>query len=104
MHTNRGFTRGLTTLALSATIVAGSGIAAWAHECSNVSRSAKGDAKAAAGNGWALISDIILMFGIPEELLRRRSRRSSGGGPGHRRGGEGERRLRRAVRPRPGGP
>ena len=68
MHTNRWFTRGLTTLALSATIVAGSGIAAWAHECSNVSRSAKGDAKAAAGNGWTLTSDIILMFGIPEEL------------------------------------
>jgi hypothetical protein len=68
MRSHRWITRGLATLALSATIVAGSGIAAWAHGCSNVSRNARGDAHAAAGNGWTLTSDIILLFGIPEEL------------------------------------
>ena len=47
----------------------GSGLAALAHECSNASRSATGDANAAAGNGWTLSSDIILMFAIPEEGL-----------------------------------
>ena len=67
MQQHRWIARGLATLALSATIVVGSGLAALAHECSNVSRSAKGDAKAAAGNGWTLTSDIILMFAIPEE-------------------------------------
>ena len=68
MHLHRSITRGLATLALSATIVAGTGGAALAHECFNDSRSAKGDAKAAAGNGWTLASDIILMFAIPGEL------------------------------------
>ena len=68
MKHHRWITRGLATVALSATIVVGSGVAAWAHECSNVSRSARGDAQAAAGNGWTLTSDIILMFAIPEEL------------------------------------
>ena len=68
MLKHRWIARGLAMLALSATIVLGSGLAAMAHECSNVSRSARGDAKAAAGNGWTLTSDIILMFAIPDEL------------------------------------
>ena len=68
MQQHRWIARALATVALSATIVAGSGLAAMAHECSNVSRNAKGDAKAAAGNGWTLTSDIILMFAIPDEL------------------------------------
>jgi hypothetical protein len=67
MQQHRWIARGLATLALSATIVMGSGLAALAHECSNVSRNSRGDAKAAAGNGWTLTSDIILMFAIPEE-------------------------------------
>jgi hypothetical protein len=67
MQQHRWIARGLATLALSATIVVGSGLAAMAHECSNASRNARGDAKAAAGNGWTLTSDIILMFAIPEE-------------------------------------
>jgi hypothetical protein len=62
-------TRGLATLTLSAAIITGSGAtAALAHECFNDSRSATGDARAAAGQGWTLASDIILMFAIPEEL------------------------------------
>jgi hypothetical protein len=68
MQQHRWITRGLATLALSATLVAGTGVAALAHECSNVSRNGRGDANAAAGNGWTLASDIILMFAIPEEL------------------------------------
>jgi hypothetical protein len=68
MLQHRWITRGLATVALSATLVAGTGVAALAHECSNVSRNGRGDAKAAAGNGWTLSSDIILMFAIPEEL------------------------------------
>ena len=69
MPRNRLITRGLATLVLSAAIVTGSGAAAaLAHECFNDSRSAKGDAQAAAGQGWTLASDIILMFAIPEEL------------------------------------
>ena len=67
MQQHRWIARGLATLALSATLVVGSGLAALAHECSNASRNAKGDAKAAAGNGWTLSSDIILMFAIPDE-------------------------------------
>ncbi len=39
--------------------------AAFAHECVNESRSAKGDAKAAAGNGWTLTSDFVLAFILP---------------------------------------
>jgi hypothetical protein len=68
MPKRRWIARGLATLALAAMLVVGSGLAALAHECSNVSRSARGDARAAAGNGWTLASDIILMFAIPEEL------------------------------------
>ena len=69
MSRNRFITRGLATVALSAAIVTGSGAAAaLAHECFNDSRSARGDAHAAAGQGWTLASDIILMFAIPEEL------------------------------------
>ena len=69
MSLNRSITRGLATLVLSAAIITGSGAtAALAHECFNHSRSATGDARAAAGNGWTLLSDIILMFAIPDEL------------------------------------
>jgi hypothetical protein len=68
MSNHRWIARGLATLALSATIVVGTGLAATAHECFNTSRNEKGDTKAAAGNGWTLASDIILMFAIPEEL------------------------------------
>lgn len=68
MQHHRWITRGLATVALSAMIVVASGLTALAHECFNESRSAKGDAKAAAGNGWTLASDIVLMFAIPEEL------------------------------------
>ncbi len=68
MQQHRWITRALATLALTATIVVGSGLAAFAHECSNASRNARGDANAAAGNGWTLSSDIILMFAIPDEL------------------------------------
>jgi hypothetical protein len=68
MLQHRWITRALATVALSATLVAGTGVAALAHECSNVSRNGRADAKAAAGNGWTLSSDIILMFAIPEEL------------------------------------
>ncbi len=69
MSRNRSITRGLATLMLSAAIITGSGAtAALAHECFNDSRSAKGDAQAAAGNGWTLASDVILMFVIPGEL------------------------------------
>jgi len=68
MSRNRSITRGLATLVLSAAIVTGSGAAAaLAHECFNDSRSATGDARAAAGQGWTLASDIILMFAIPED-------------------------------------
>lgn len=42
--------------------------AAVAHECVNESRSARGDAKAAAGNGWTLTSDVVLMFVLPGML------------------------------------
>ena len=69
MSRNRLMARGLATLVLSAAIVTGSGAAAaLAHECFNDSHSDRGDARAAAGNGWTLASDIILMFAIPEEL------------------------------------
>lgn len=68
MSRTRWFARGLATAGLSATIVVGSGAAALAHECFNDSRNARGDAHAAAGNGWTLASDIILMFAIPDEL------------------------------------
>jgi hypothetical protein len=68
MRKHRWIVRGLATLAASATIVVGSGVAAMAHECMNVSRNTRGDAHAAAGNGWTLVSDIVLMFAIPEEL------------------------------------
>jgi hypothetical protein len=69
MSQNRSIARGLATLVLSAAIVTGSGAtAALAHECFNASRSATGDARAAAGQGWTLASDIILMFAIPDEV------------------------------------
>ena len=60
--------RGAAAAMLSVGVLALTAGAAFAHECVNESRSAKGDAKAAAGNGWTLTSDVVLMFILPGQL------------------------------------
>jgi hypothetical protein len=61
------FKRGLAAAMLSVGALALTAGAAFAHECVNESRSATGDARAAAGNGWTLTSDVIFMFILPGE-------------------------------------
>jgi methionine-rich copper-binding protein CopC len=58
--------RGVAALMLSLGVLALTASAAFAHECVNESRSAQGDANAAAGNGWTLTSDVVFMFILPD--------------------------------------
>ena len=60
--------RGVAAAMLSVGALALTAGATLAHECVNESRNARGDAKAAAGNGWTLTSDVVFMFILPDQI------------------------------------
>lgn len=60
--------RGLSAGVLSIAAIALTATAAFAHECKNESRNLAADARAAAGNGWTLTSDVVFMFILPDEI------------------------------------